>query len=267
MRSETKSIAEFLAENPNVDVSKAWERLWGTLTGIKSRIAGRFPDLVLEPNTAGREYYTSANGEFEGSLQGWSGPGCEWLVSSWLGNRKASILDMNTTAFLDQETDVPHFVMVFGTVPKLFFYFDFTPRSNLMLDEAYLDRYYAPINKAYLELRGHRNFRWSVSHGVYMRSLTNPSTQSLMGDLTDTNIAILEDYANRMLDIWMGWLDAAEPLTEHEQIEQRFYDHTIRRLGYERDPMNKLAVQVFGEEALQEMLQLRMGAAQMARRR
>ena len=265
MSSDTKTIDQFLSDNPNVDVSKAWERLWGILTGVKERIAARFPKLELDPDCKGREYYTSPNGEFEGSMQAWSGPGCDWLVNSWLGNRKASILDMNATAFLDQQTDVPHFVMVFGTIPKLFFYFDFTPRANLMLDTAYLDRYYGPINEAYLALRGDKHFQWSVSHGTYMRSLANPSTQSLMGDLNDYNISLLENYTEQMLETWLGWLDTAEPLMENEQIEQRWYDYTVRRLGYERDPMNKLAVQVFGEDKVEEMLNVRMGAAQMAR--
>ncbi len=188
----------------------------------------------------------------------------DWLVNSWLGNRKASILDMNATAFLDQQTDVPHFIMVFGTIPKLFFYFDFTPRSNLMTDPDYLQRYYEPINERYLALRGNNNFQWSVSHGTYMRSLTNPSTQSLTGDLTDSNIAILEDYGWQMLETWEGWLDAASPIPEEKRREQQLYDFTVRRLGYELDPMNKLAVQVFGEDKVDEMLNVRMGAAQMA---
>jgi hypothetical protein len=261
--SDTKTIDQFLAENPDVDVSKAWERCWGILADIKGRIATRFPDLEIDPDCVGREYYTSPNGEFEGSMQAWSGPGCDWLVNSWLGNRKASILDMNATAFLDQQTDVPHFVMVFGTIPKLFFYFDFTPRSNLMTDPDYLDRYYEPVNEAYLALRGNSNFQWSVSHGTYMRSLTNPSTQSLMGDLNDSNISLLEDYAYHMLETWSGWLDVATPLPASRRAEQQRYDYTVRRLGYERDPMNKLAAQVFGEDQVQHMLNVRMGAAQM----
>jgi hypothetical protein len=134
-----------------------------------------------------------------------------------------------------------------------------------MLDTAYLDRYYGPINETYLALRGDNHFQWSVSHGTYMRSLTNPSTQSLMGDLNDYNISLLENYTEQMLETWLGWLDTAEPLMENEQIEQRWYDYTVRRLGYERDPMNKLAVQVFGEDKVEEMLNVRMGAAQMAR--
>ncbi|MEH6549366.1 MAG: hypothetical protein V7711_15480 [Pseudomonadales bacterium] len=263
MTADTKTIDQFLAENPDVDVSNAWERCWGILTDVKEKIASRYTGLQLHPECAGREYYKSPNGEFEGSFKAWNGPGMDWLVSSWLGNRKASILDMNATAWLGQETDVPHFVMVFGTIPKLFFYFDFTPRCNLMVNPDYLAKYYEPINERYLALRGNTNFQWSVSHGSYMRSLTNPSTQSLMGDLNDSNISILEDYAYGMLDTWLGWLDNAQPVPEAQRAAQQEYDFTVRRLGYELDPMNKLAVQVFGEGEVDNMLNLRMGKSQM----
>ena len=266
MSADTKTIDQFLAENPDVDVSKAWERCWGILSDIKTRIAQRFDGMILEPNCKDREYYTSPNGEFEGSMQAWSAPGCDWLVNSWLGNRKASILDMNATAFLGQETDVPHLIMVFGTIPKLFFYFDFTPRRNLMVDTGYLDRYYAPINEEYLALRGNPNFQWSVSHGTYMRSLTNPSTQSLMGDLTNSNIDILEKYAYSMLDHWQGWLDNATPVPSAERAQLQAYDFKVRELGYARDPMNKLAEQVFGADQVETMLNIRMGREQMLRR-
>ena len=129
--ADTKTIDQFLAENPDVDVTRYWERCWGVLAGVKERIADRFPGLEREENTRDRDYYTSPNGEWEGSMKAWSGDGMEWLVNSWLGNRQASILDMNATAFLGQETDVPHLVIVFGTIPKLFFYADYTPRVDL----------------------------------------------------------------------------------------------------------------------------------------
>ncbi|MGI9295080.1 MAG: hypothetical protein ACR2PS_13955 [Pseudomonadales bacterium] len=262
MTADTKTIDQFLTENPDVDVSHAWERCWGILSDVKERIAERF-EVDLYPGCADREYYTSPNGEFEGSFQAWTGPQLDWLVNSWLGNRKASILDMNATAFLGQDTDVPHLIMVFGTIPKLFFYFDFTPRRNLMVDAEYLEKYYEPINEEYLALRGNTSFQWSVSHGTYMRSLMNPSTQSLTGELVDANIDVLESYAFRMLDYWFNWLDDAEPLPQAERSLQQKYDFTVRRLGYERDPMNKLAVQVFGEGEVERMLNLRMGREQM----
>ena len=263
MATDTKTIHEFLAENPDVDVSRYWERCYNILTDIKEKIAARFPGMELHPSCEGREYYTSPDEAFEGSYKAWTGPGCEWLVNSWLGNRKASILDMNATAFLDQQVDVPHFIMVFGTIPDLFFYFDFTPRRNIMVDTDYLDKYYAPINEEYLALRGHKNFQWSVSHGPYMRALTNPSTQSLTAELNDENITILEEYAYKMLDHWMGWLDNAQPVPEDQRAELQKSDHTIRRLGYERDPMNALAEKVFGEGQVEAMVKLRMGEQQM----
>lgn len=262
--SDTKTIDQFLAENPDVDVSQAWERSWGILTDIKSKIASRFPNLDLHPSCAGREYYTSPNGEFEGSYQSWTGPGCEWLVSSWLGNRKASILDMNATAFLDQETDVPHFIMVFGTIPKLFFYFDYTPRADIRVDTDYLDKYYGgEANEDFLALRGHPNFQWSVSHGTYMRALLSPSALSLSADLNEENLDILETYAYKFLNRWLGWVDNAEPVSEERKIALQAYDHKVRELGYARDPMNKLAEQVFGADQVQNMIEMRMGREQM----
>lgn len=261
---ETKTLDQFLAENPNVDVTDYWRRCWGILTQLKEKIATRFPHLSQHPDTFDREYYTAANGDWEGSFKAWSGPGVEWLVNSWIGNRKASILDMNTTAFLDQQTDVPHLVIVFGTVPNLFLYCDYTPRRNLLTSPDYLDKYYNDeVNDWYMKLRSDDRFHWSVSHGTYMRALNNPATQSLMGDLNHDNIDVCEAYLNTMVDRWLGWLDAATPVPEAERAALRRDDHLIRELGYRRDPMNKLAVNVFGAEETERMVQLRMGEKQM----
>ena len=134
-----------------------------------------------------------------------------------------------------------------------------------MVDTDYLDRYYGPINAEYLALRGNGNFQWSVSHGTYMRALTNPSTQSLMGELNDANIDLLQDYAYRMLDHWLGWLDSAAPVPHQERAALRSYDFRVRELGYARDPMNKLAEQVFGAGQVENMLNIRMGREQMQR--
>ena len=38
-------------------------------------------------------------------------------------------------------------------------------------------------------------------------------------------------------------------------------------MGYARDPMNKLAVQVFGEGMVDSMVEMRMGREQMKRAR
>ena len=134
-----------------------------------------------------------------------------------------------------------------------------------MVDTDYLDRYYGTINDEYLALRGHPAFQWSVSHGTYMRALTNPSTQSLTADLNSDNITLLSDYAYSMLDHWLEWLDAAEPVPQAQRGALRDYDFKVRELGYARDPMNKLAEQVFGADQVENMLNIRMGSEQMQR--
>ena len=47
--TETKTIMEFLSENPDVDVSNAWERCWNIHSSIVDRIRGRF-DVALHPS-------------------------------------------------------------------------------------------------------------------------------------------------------------------------------------------------------------------------
>lgn len=264
MSSDTKTIHEFLAENPDVDVSKYWERCIGILGGIKDRIATRFP-VERHPSCNGREYYTSPDEAFEGSFNAYTGEGVEWLVHSWLGNRKASILDMNATCFLGQDTDTPHLIVIFGTIPKLFFYADYVPRRDLRTDTDYLDKYYGgEVNEDFIQLRGDEDFHWSVSHGTYMRALLSPVGLSIAGDLNDQNIDKLEAYVQRFVARWESWLDAPQAVPADQRPALQAYDHRVRALGYERDPMNKLAENVFGADQVDNMIEMRKGAEQMA---
>ena len=261
-KMETKTIHEFLAENPNVDVSGAWERAWGIQTGIVERVKARF-EVEKHPACEGREYYSDPNGRMEGSFTGYSGKEVDWLVHSWIGNRTASILDINATVFLGQQTQVPHLVVIFGTIPKLFFYADYTPRVDLLTNLDYVNKYYEPANQQYLELRSNPNFAWSVSHGTYLRALLSPVCSSFIGDLTSENLDICENYLKDFIDRWFGYLDDAQPLPESERAQQQRYDYMVRELGYRLDPMNALVVPVFGQDEFNRMLDLRMGKQQM----
>ena len=40
----------------------------------------------------------------------------------------------NATVFLGQQTRVPHLAVIFGTIPKLYFYAEYTPRVDLRTD-------------------------------------------------------------------------------------------------------------------------------------
>ncbi len=262
MANDTKTIHEFLAEAPNVDVSAAWERCWGILSGVKEQVAARFP-VDRHASSIGREYYTSQNGGWEGSMNTFTGPDVDWLVNSWLGSRQNSILDMNATVFLGQQTRVPHLILVFGTIPKVFFYADYCPRADIRVDESYLKKYYEPANADFLKLRGDDRFTWSVSHGSYMRSMLSPVAISMTADMNEGVFDTLEEYVKVFVNRWFSYLDEAEPVPMNERAALQAFDFKVRELGYKLDPMNKLAANIFGEGEVEKMVENRMGRVQM----
>jgi hypothetical protein len=261
-RIDIKTITEFLAEQPNVDVSRAWERCWNIHAGIVERVKQRFA-LTKHPSSVGREYYTSLDGSMEGSFNAYTGTHVDWLVHSWLGNRKASLLDMNATVFLSQQTRVPHLIVIFGTVPKLFFYADYTPRVDPRMHLEYVQQYYEPANAAAIKLRGHPNFSWNWSHGTYLRGLMSAVCTSIMGELNDENIDICERYLEDFVGRWFQWLGDAAPVPDAERIAQQHYDYYVREIGYRTDPMNVLAARGFGQQEFEKMLATRIGMQQI----
>jgi len=63
----------------------------------------------------------------------------------------------------------------------------------------------------------------------------------------------------------LGRYRNAIPVTPADRPALQEYDHTVRRLCYERDPMNRLAENVFGADKVDEMLRVRIGTDQIAR--
>jgi hypothetical protein len=265
-RTETKTIMEFLSENPDVDVSKAWERCWGIHSKIIDRVRDRFP-VERHHSTVNEDYFTSPDKQMEGSFAAYNSPEVDWLVHSWIGNRKASILDMNATVFLGQQTRVPHMAIIFGTIPKLYFYAEYTPRVDLRMNIDYLKKYYEPANEGFLKFRSDPDWTRFVSHGTYLRALMSPVATSSTAELTDDNIDTCEKYLGTFVDRWFGWLDEAEEVPEDERTEQQRYDFTVRELGYRTDPMNVLTQRIFGDEEFNRRLDMRCGMTQMAEAR
>lgn len=194
-----------------------------------------------------------------GSFAAYSGEQVDWLVHSWLGNRKASLLDMNATVYLSQQS----------RVPKLFFYADYTPRMDLRRNLDYVNQYYEPANASAIKLRGHPDFSWNWSHCNYLRGLMSPVCTSIMGELNEANIDVCEAYLQQFVDRWFGWIDQAEkqPLPAAERVAQQHYDYYVREAGYRTDPMNVLALRAFGEAEFNRMLELRIGSTQIAAKR
>jgi len=258
---QVKTITEMLAEQPDVDVRATWETLWSTLTSIKDRITEEF-GVERHPSSAPYEYYET--GGFEGSLNTYTGPELEWFVHSWIGNRQASILDMNITVWLGQQVDAPHLCLVFGTVPQLFHYSDLIARRDLTVDTDYLDRYYEPQNDDFLAFRGDPRFTPNVSHGSYMRAVASPVCHSYMTERTPAHVEAVCAYAVQRFESWLELVRNAPEVPVEERAALRERDHRLRRLCYERDPMNVLAARAMGQETADRMVQLRLGAAQMA---
>lgn len=263
-QSDVKTIHEFLADNPNVDVSAQWERCWAIHGRIHDRILSYFSGAELHPISDGAEYYTSEDKQMEGSFAGYTGGGLDWYVRSWVGNRKASIIDMNINVTLGQETRVPNLMIIFGTVPNLLFYADYVARTDLKVDEDYMSKYYeGEANQHYLDFRANTDFVWSASHGPVIRAMQSPVCSSYITELTDEHLDQCEAYLEKFVDRWFRWLDEADEVPVGQRAELQDYDFMYREYTNRSDPMNVLVDRVFGEEKAKYMLDRRGGLVQM----
>ena len=263
-QSDVKTIHEFLEDNPNVDVSKQWERCWNIHGKINDRILKYFGDAKLHPISEDAEYYTSPDEQMEGSFFGYTGGGIDWYVRSWLGNRKASIIDMNINVTLSQNIKVPNLMIIFGTVPNLLFYADYVARSDVKVDEAYVQKYYeGEANQDYIEFRANTDFVWSASHGPAIRGMQSPVCSSYITELTDEHIDQCEAYLEKFVDRWFRWVEEALEVPVEERDALQNYDFAYREYTNRSDPMNVLAERIFGADEAKHMLDRRGGLVQM----
>ena len=260
---QVKTITQMLDEAPDVDVRETWQALWDILSGIKDRLVAEF-DVARHPSSADYDYYQA--GDFEGSLNTYTGPRLEWFVHSWLGNRTASILDMNINVWLGPHIDAPHLCIVFGTVPHLFHYSDLIARRDVGVDHDYVQRYYEPENEDYLAFRGDPRFTWSVSHGAYMRAIISPVAHSYTAERSLDNVRVLEGHVMKRFERWLDYVRTAPPVPEEDRAALQERDHRLREQIYSLDPMNALAERFMGVETAHKMVKLRYGAEQLAGR-
>jgi hypothetical protein len=260
--SQTKTIHEFLAENPNVDVSEAHEALWNIISELKDRTEALFP-VERQAACEGLEYWSTDDGTWQGSMNTFTGPGVEHMALTWIGNPRASIVDVSFQVFLGPETDVPHFIQDFGLIPDLFHYSELIPRRDVMVDLDYLNRYYEPDNVDFLELRGDPRVTWSVSHGVYMRAFNSPNCHSYTMERTPEMIDVLRESVLKRFERWVGWIQDATPVPEAERPSLMKRDHVVREFAYTQDPMNAISERMLGKERTQRMLDVRYGKAQI----
>lgn len=241
----TKSVLELVDARPDVDNRELFDALWSILVELRRKIEARF-ELRPDPSTADLQPYTAEHGEGKGVLATYSGPEIDWLVHSWVGTPHTSFSNMHLTAWLGPHIRVPHLGMALGTMPDIFVYMDYVPRVDLMVDLAYLDRYYEPANARAIQIAGDPAFTPFFSRSLYMRQSQSHASICAMVKPRPETLGTIRKIGHEMVDRWIGWIDAAEPVPEAERPALAARDLLVRRTIAERDPANAIGVRLFG---------------------
>jgi hypothetical protein len=237
----------------NLDNKVVFEHLWGLTNELRQKIDARF-ELHPDASTKNLETYSATTGGAHGSLNTFSGPEIDWLVHSWLREPKSGFCNMHLTTWLKSQIRVPHLAFAFATVPYLFFYIDYIPRSDLFVDLEYLDRYYEPMNQTYLALLEDSRFKHYTSKTLYIRQAQSHTSLCYTSQVTEETLARLGTVAHEMIDRWLKWVDEAESVPDHERAALSNRDLIVRRAIAERDPDNQIAVRLFGAEMTEKLV-------------
>ncbi len=237
-------------EQNNTDV---FQQLWGWTNELREKLEARFI-LNPDPSTKDLQSYSALTGEAHGSVNNCSGPEIDWLVHSWVRDPQSGFCNIHLTVWLGSHIYVPHLAVVFGTVPHLFFFMDYVPRSDLFIDLEYLDRYYEPMNQTYLQFVNDSRFQQYISKNLYMRQAQSHTSLCYTSPITEETLTIVHSLAHDFIDRWLTWVDQAEPVPADERAALAERDLNVRRHVAERDPDNKIAVRLFGEELTEKLV-------------
>lgn len=247
-----------LNQQPGVDTTSVFEQLWGLTNELRQKLDARF-ELHLNASTQDLQQYASIDGSSQGALNTFSGPEINWLVHSWLRNPQSGFSNIHLTVWLESQIRVPHLAFAFATVPFLFFYMDYIPRSDLSVDLNYLDRYYEPVNQTFLTLQADSRLKPYISKTLYIRQVQSQTSACYTCPTTDETLSLLSTVAHEMVDRWLVWVDAAEPVPEADRSVLSQRDLTVRRAIAERDPDNAIAVRLFGAEMADRLVRALWG--------
>jgi len=236
-----------------VDNTSVFEQLWGVTNELRQKLDARF-ELQPDVSTKNLQSYSAATGTARGSLNTFSGSEIDWLVHSWLRDPESGFSNMHLTIWLGPQSLVPHLAYAFATVPHLFFYMDYIPRTDLLTDLEYLDRYYEPINQTYLALQADARLEAYVSKALYIRQAQSRTSLCYTCPVMDETLSLLRTVACEMMDRWLIWVDKAAPVAESEHAALSERDLIVRRAIAERDPDNKIAVRLFGAEMTDKLV-------------
>lgn len=243
---------------PNIEQKTIFTRLLDLSDELRQKLEPRF-ELHSAPSTATLKAYSSPISEVRGSLNAFSGPEIDWLVHTWMYNPNSGFSALGLNIWLGSHIQVPHLVFEFGTTPEIFFYMDYIPRVDLATDLEYLDRYYEPVNPTYLALQANSWLSPYISQVLYVRQFQSPTSLCYTCSATEDSLELIRTIAHEMLDRWLIWVNEAEPVPEEAQVILVKRDLFVRRTVVERDPGNKLLLQMFGQELTDTLIRALWG--------
>ena len=263
--STTQSLVDLLAAQPDVDSTGWFGKLWDITRELSEKLTARFE---VKPDGSTEKYasYTSLDGNAKGSLNTFVGPEIDWLVHSHIGNPKHSFTNMHFTVWLGPQTKAPHFGMAMGTMPDIFFYFDYIPRTDLMVDLEYLDKYYYPVNAKWREFQDNPDYRPFISRDVYMRESVSQTGFVYLTTPTDKAISDIRELAHYMFDGFLKNVDESPDTPESERAALAERDLKVRRAIADRDPANVVGEQLFGKKMADELVRGLWGGDRLSER-
>jgi hypothetical protein len=257
------SIIDLVEQSPDVDNRDTFNALWAILGEMDKKIQARF-QLELDPCSDRFKDYKAisvAEDGAEGSLHTYTGPEVDWYVHSYIGSPESTFTNMHITLSLGPQYQVPHFGFALGTVPDLFMYMDYIPRTDLVSNIEYVDKYYTEVNDEFLDLQSDDRFNPFISRDLYTRVALTPTAVCYTAKADEAVIAKVRAAAMSRLDRWLVWVDEAEhtPIEDRPDIAAR--DEQVRRNICERDPANGLGDKLFGKETAEAMVATLWGGA------
>ncbi|MEV0612068.1 oxidoreductase [Nonomuraea sp. NPDC050404] len=246
MKDTPQHVEQLLDQSPTTDVTETFEEFKDLLGELKAKIDARF-ELTRDPASPG-EYGTHPDGP-GGRLDAYAGPEIDWLVHSWLGHPAASFANLHLTAWLGPRIRVPHLGIALLVWPEGWFYQDFIPRTSLTRDSGHFDRYYAPLDAAWLAFKeDNPEFVWFTSRSAFIRASLSPNAYCYSFPRARRHLDAVRDLLHARVDRWLEWVAGAEPVPAAERAGLAAADLAVRRNIAERDPANVMGVRYFGEE-------------------
>ncbi|EIE25511.1 hypothetical protein COCSUDRAFT_52897 [Coccomyxa subellipsoidea C-169] len=256
---------------PSVKLLERQQKPYALMRANQNEILSTLAEqLSLRPQATrisedGLSVYNTPDESLSIALQVGTGEGVEWLVASTTALVKFGGGTIRINVFPDQTLSVPKLdIELFFFFGRINMYINFVARTDLVLDEEYLSRYYKTKGSAghsfhdlQLECMQDAEMSPFESRSIDMRVLTGQTSLFQGAHASIENVEKMTSYAKRAVSLWLEFAKAEDTaVTEPSQAEKlRFYDRSLYGFAW-RDPDNEKVAALIGEDALQEMLQL-----------